>query len=68
MTDKSTTNNVNNVYDNELFCVFSTYFARQTAFFLHKTKLYNGKINKSYDIMYSKRFVLKETYYIIDIG
>ena len=64
MTDVSTMNNINNVYDYELlllllFFYFSTYFARKRAYFCTKIEIYNGKINKSYDIMYGKRFILK---------
>ena len=62
-TDELTTNIVNrhmitNYY--YYFLNFSTYFARKTAYFLCKTKIYNGKINKSYDIMFGKSFVLKK--------
>ena len=40
MTDESTTKNVNNAYDHNFFF----YFARKRAYFLYKTKIYNGKI------------------------
>ena len=39
---------------------FPTYFAQKRAYFLYKKKIYNSRINKSYDIMYGKRFVLKK--------
>ena len=42
---------------NYSFFYFSTYFARMTAYFFCKTKIYNGKINKSQDILCGKIFV-----------
>ena len=58
MTDESTTNNVNNVMcdDHKLLVIFLLTLPERQIIFLYKAKIYNGKMNKSYDIMYGERF------------
>ena len=78
MTDVSTTTNINSVYDHKFLFFSFFYFVRKTAFFFMKQeymtvrqlffmkeKVYDCKINKSCNIMYGKRFVLKKTLTIL---
>ena len=42
---------------------FSTFFDRNADYFLYKTKIYNGKINRSYTIMHGKIFIVTQVSY-----
>ena len=66
MTDESTTKNVNNAYDHIFFFFFFFTLPERELIFYTKQKYITVRyVNKSYDIIYGKRFVIKKTYYIV---